>query len=186
MSLEMIVSLFAALGVGGLLGAFLNRYFEQQKQTNEHDIKIFRQSDEILNEKRLMASILDFQLLGAHRIDVEDFRILINWCDYTEQTGNKFLNRKIQIESEKLYKELCLLIKFIDKNFEELEMQNPHNTNIYLKPDLDSDRVWDEEDINRERVIKYQQYSKDLKTLATGVIKAYPKYRLAIKENLKI
>ena len=52
MSVEIIISLLAALGVGGILGAILSRYFEQQKQTNEHDIKIFNQSNEILTEQK--------------------------------------------------------------------------------------------------------------------------------------
>jgi hypothetical protein len=42
MSIETIIALLAALGVGGILGALLNRRFEQQTQTNEHDIGVFK------------------------------------------------------------------------------------------------------------------------------------------------
>ena len=54
MPIEIIISLIATLGIGGILGAILNRRFEQQKQTNEHDIKIFKQSNEILTEQNCL------------------------------------------------------------------------------------------------------------------------------------
>ena len=61
MSTETIIALLAALGVGGILGALLNRRFEQQKQTNEHDIRIFNRSNEILSEEKLL-NIANFGL----------------------------------------------------------------------------------------------------------------------------
>ena len=52
MSIEIIIALLGALGVGGLLGSVLTRWYEQQKQTAEHDVKIFNQSNEILTYKK--------------------------------------------------------------------------------------------------------------------------------------
>jgi hypothetical protein len=49
MSIENIIALLAALGVGGILGALLNSHLEQKKQTREHDLKIFKESNEILS-----------------------------------------------------------------------------------------------------------------------------------------
>src|SRR5215211_4525904 len=90
MSIEVIVSLLAALGVGGILGAILNRRFERQKQTDEHDIKIFNQSDEILAEQKL-SDIAGFQLLSNHSIRDGDYFTLIEWCRFFDQTENKYL-----------------------------------------------------------------------------------------------
>jgi hypothetical protein len=89
MSIETIIALLAALGLGGILGALLNRRFEQQKQTAEHDIKIFNQSNEILTEQKL-TDIAGFGLLGKHAIRDDDYFQLTKWCRFFNQTGNHY------------------------------------------------------------------------------------------------
>jgi hypothetical protein len=84
MSIEIIISLIVALGIGGFLGAILNRHFEQQKQTNEHDIKIFNQSNEILDEQKIL-EVLEFDLMNDHSITYEDSRLLFIFIDFFEK-----------------------------------------------------------------------------------------------------
>jgi hypothetical protein len=188
MSIEIIISLIAALGVGGILGALLNRRFEQQKQTNDHDIKIFNQSNEILPEQKLV-NVTNFQLLNFHSIAYEDFSLLKKWCDFFEWTGSKYLDKNIRKENQKLLDDLSLLVKYIGKNFEILSGVNPNDSNLYLKPDLDPDRAWnpDGEDVtNPDQAARYQEYAKELEGLTKIIKKQYSSYRLAIKTKLKI
>ena len=182
MSIEIIISLLAALGVGGILGAILNRRFEQQRQTNEHDIKIFNQSDEILTEQKL-SDIASFHLLGNHSIVNDDFHILTRWCTFFEKTGNQYLDKKIARENQKLLNELSQLTDFVATNFFTIREQNPSNKSQYLKPDWNIDRG---DDPSPEKMARYNEYAKELNDLTRKVIKQYSEYRLAIKRILKI
>jgi len=181
MSIEIIISLLGALGVGGVLGVILNRRFEQQKQTNEHDIKIFNQSNEILNEQKL-SDIAGFQLLGNHSIRDDDYFMLTKWCRFFEQTGNQYLEKKISKENQKLADDLFQLTDFIGYNFFTIIGQNPNNQSQYLKPDWNPDRG---NDPSPEKMAKYNEYAKELEELTKKAIKQYSQYRLAIKQNLK-
>jgi hypothetical protein len=116
MSIEIIISLLAALGVGGILGAILNRHFEQQKQTIDHDIKIFRQSNEILTEQKL-SDIANYHLFGDHSIVDDDFFLLTRWCIFFGEVGNQYLDRSIAKQNRKLFNELNQLTDFIGTNF---------------------------------------------------------------------
>jgi hypothetical protein len=142
MSVETIISLviafLATLGVGGVLGAFVQRHFEQQKQTNEHDIKIFRQSNEILSEQKL-SDIANFHLFGDHSIIGDDFLLLTRWCAFFGEIGNKYLDKKINKQNQKLLNDLNQLTEFIATNFFTIIGQNPNNKSQYLKPDWNLD-----------------------------------------------
>jgi len=182
MSIEIIISLLAALGVGGILGALLNRRFEQQKQTNEHDIKIFNQSNEILTEQNL-SDIASSHLLSNHSIGDDHFYKLTRWCTFFQQIGNRYLDKKIASENQKLLNELNQLTDFIGFNFFTIKEQNPNNKNQYLKPDWNQDYA---DDPSPEKMPKYDEYAKELENLTMKVIKQYSKYRLAVKHSLKI
>lgn len=180
MSIEIIISLIAALGIGGILGALLNRYFEQQKQTNEHDKKIFMKSDELLAEQKLFNVI--FQLMESHSIVREDDIGLRKWCEFFDQAGNKYLDKSVNKENQKLLDVLKGLTKFVSDNFDFWKnVENP----LYLKPELDPDKAA-YEDQTKERFDKYQEYAKELELLTKSVKKRYPAYRLIIKKKLKI
>ncbi len=182
MSIEVIISLVAALGVGGILGALLNRRFEQQRQTNEHDVRIFNQSDELLSEQKL-SDVAQFHLLGNHSIADDDFFILTKWCNFFKQTGNQYLEKNINKENQKLVDDLFQLTNFIGYNFFTIRGQNPHNKNQYLKPDWNVDRG---DNPSPEKIEKYFEYAKELENLAKKAIEQYSKYRLSIKKVLKI
>ncbi|HNQ96273.1 MAG TPA: hypothetical protein PKK96_11240 [Anaerolineales bacterium] len=182
MPIETIISLLAALGVGGILGALLNRRFEQQKQTNEHDINIFKQSDEILNEQNL-SDTANFHLLSNHSIGDDHFYKLTGWCTYFEQAGNQYLDRRIASENQKLLIDLNQLTDFIGFNFFTIKEQNPNNKNQYLKPDWNPDYA---DDPSPEKMSKYDEYAKELEGLTLRVTKQYSKYRFAVKRSLKI
>jgi hypothetical protein len=182
MSIEIIVSLITALGVGGILGAILNRGFEQQKQINEHDIKIFNQSNEILDEEKL-SFVVSHRLWGNHSISDESYSFLINWCSFFQLTGNCYLDKKISKENKKMLDELLQLTQFINHNFFTIVGQNPNNNNQYLKPDWNIDRGVDP---SPEKMAKYKEYAKELEGLIQKVLDQYSVYRLVIKQKLKI
>ena len=182
MSIETIISLLAALGVGGILGAVLNRRFEQQKQTNEHDIKIFTQSNEILAEQKL-SDIASFHLLGNHSIVDDDFYLLTSWCRFFGEIGNQYLNKSIAKQNQKLLDDLDQLTDFIATNFFTIKGQNSNNKSQYLKPDWNPDRG---DDPSPEKMAKYGEYAKELKDRTRKVLKQYSEYRLVIKRILKI
>jgi hypothetical protein len=182
MTIEIIVSLIAALGVGGIIGVVLNRRFEQQKQTNEHDIKIFKQSNEILTEQKL-SGITNFHLLSNHSIADDDFFQITKWCRFFGETGNKFLDKGIAKENQKLLNDLNQLANFIGFNFFTIRGQNSSNNNQYLKPDWNPSRG---DDPSPEKIARYDEYANELEDLTKKSIKQYSEYRLAIKRILKI
>jgi hypothetical protein len=182
MSIEIIISLLAALGVGGVIGALVNRYIEQQKRTDEHDMRIFSKSSEIVAEQRLV-SIINYQLLGNHSIRDRDFSVLAEWCRFFEQTGNQYIDRKIEKENKKLLNDLSRLMNFVGLNFFTLTGQSENNNNQYLQPDLCPDRTLDS---TEEKTKKYDKYVSELEALSNKVIKQYSEYRLTIKKRLKM
>ena len=181
MSIETIIALLGALGVGGLLGSVLTRWYEQQKQTNEHDIRIFNQSNEILSEQEL-SGIANFEL-GGNKIRDDDYSKLAKWYSFFEQTGNRYLDGKISKENKKLVDALSQLTDFIGLNFFTIIGQNPNNGFQYLKPDWNPDYG---NDPSPEKMAKYREYSKELYVLTEQVLKQYSEYRLAVKRVLKI
>ncbi len=185
MSFEIIVSLIAALGLSGILIAVLNRRFEQQKQTNEHDINIFKKSNDILAEKELN-DIVNFHLLEFHRINDNNLSSLKKWCVFFGFTGNKFLNKDIDKKNKELLDDLEQLVEFIKNNFDSLGGQNPNFEISYLKPELDPDRAVNEDDVTKEQVDKYQLYANELSLLTRNTKRHYSEYRLAVKNKLKI
>ena len=186
MSIEIIVSLIAALGVGGILGAILNRRFEQQKQTNEHDIKIFNQSNEILNEQKIIG-VIDFHLLNYYSILEEDFSLIRKWLVFFQAVSHIYLNGNVNTKKQKLVENLSRLEKFIAENFDTKIFQNLNNSTLYLQPDLDPNRAWNPDGvINPVQVAKFQESAQELETLSKNVKEQYLEYRLAIKQRLKI
>jgi len=181
MPIETIIALIGALGVGGLLGNILTRRYEQQKQTNEHDIKIFKQSNEILTEQKL-SDIANFHLFGDHSIVGDDFLLLTRWSVFFGEIGNQYLDKKINKQNQKLLNDLNQLTEFIATNFFTIIGQNPNNKSQYLKPDWNLDRG----NPSPEQVARYHEYAKELKDLTRKTINQYAEYRLAIKRILKI
>jgi hypothetical protein len=180
MSIENLIALIAALGIGGVLGAILNSYLERQKQTKEHDLKIFRESDDILREIRLL-NIAD-ALFGDHSIDRDDFQRLTQWCEFFEETGKQYLDKRLIKQSQELLQVLAQLMYFIATNFFTIRDQNLSNTRQYLKPDFNIDRG----DPNPEQEAVYSRYADELQQLTMTTRKQYTKYRLAIKQTLMI
>ncbi len=186
MSTETIVTLaisfLATLGLGSILGIFLQRRFEQQKQTSEHDIKIFKQSNELLSEQKL-ALIASFHLLKDHSIADDDFYLLTKWCIFFSEIGNQYLDKNTARQNQKLLNDLDQLTDFIASNFFSIKGQNPSNKSRYLKPDWNPERA---NDPSPEKTIKYNEYAKELKNMTEKVLRQYSYYRFAIKQNLKI
>ena len=180
--ITLIISFFATLGLGGIMGVLIQRRFEQQKQSNEHDLKIFKESDLILTEQKLH-EIADFHLLGDHSIDNESFFAMTNWCRYFEQVGNQYLDNNIGKENKKLFDNMNILTDFIATNFFTIRGQNPSNNNQYLKPDWNPERGIDP---SPERITKYQEYASKLKSMTRQVLKQYSEYRHVVKRTLKI
>jgi len=180
MSIENIIALIAALGVGGVLGAFLNSYFEQRKQTREHDIKIFKGSNEILSEQKLL-EIFSSGLDSDHSIERDDLWRLEEWCLFFSEVGNQFLDKKLNKLSQKLLNSVTLLVVFISKNFSHLQRQDSENNNLYLYPDLSTDRGG-----SAETMSEYEKYATELEGLNDRVLTQYGRYRLTIKQLLKI
>jgi hypothetical protein len=181
-SIETIIALITALGVGGILGALLNQRFEQQKQTHEHDIKIFGQSNKILTEQKLVF-VVDFHVLGNHSIMNDDFYKLTEWCEFFGAVGNQYLDRRIAKETQRLVDDLNQLTDFIASNFFTRTDPNPNDKFQYLRPDWNEDRGGYP---NPEQMEKYDVYAKEMKDMARKVIKQHSEYRRTIKQILKM
>lgn len=181
MSVETIIAFLGVLGVGGLLGSILMRWYEQKKQTNEHDIRIFNQSNEVLSEQEL-SGIANLEL-GGNKIRDDDYSKLAKWCRFFDQTGNQYLDRKIFKENKKLVEALVQLTHFIGLNFFTIIGRNPNNDFQYLKPDWNPDYG---NDPSPEKLAKYREYSQELDVLTEQVLRRYSEYRLAVKQVLKI
>ena len=169
--------------MGGVVGAFLKRRFEQQKQTNEHDIKIYNQSNEILSEEKLL-NIANFEVgASKHAIRYDNYSLLENWCTFFERAGNQYLDKQTREQSKRLRASFLILIKFIRLNFSEIKHQNPNNENIYLRPDLNPDY---EDNATEEQFAEWKEFARELDTLIDEVLDQYSKYRETVKKKLKI
>ena len=183
--ITLIVSFIAAV-VGGTFVAILNRLFEKQKQTDEQDIKIFNQSNEILNEQKIIG-VIDFHLLNGYSILEEDFSLIRKWLVFFQAVSHMYLNKSVNVKKQKLFENLSRLEKFIAENFDTKISQNSNNSTLYLQPNLDPDRTWNPDGvINPVQVAKFQEFAEKLEVLSKNVKEQYLEYRLAIKQKLKI
>lgn len=200
MSFEIIISLLAALGVGGILGALLNRYFDQQKQIVEHDIKIFNQSNKILSEKKL-SEIIELDLDDDHSISDNDLELLESWCMFFEETGNQYIDKRIERATQKLLEGVFWLTNFIGFNFAKSKFQDHRGgiRNLYPHWNPDQDNVPNSDyesgykeftklipDVPLGYVAKFEECLKELQGLTREVKHLYSEYRLTVKKRLKI
>ena len=180
MSIESIIALVAALGVGGILGVFINKYFEEQNQTKEHDLGKFRESDELLNEQQL-SDIVNFELLSNHSLQRDGYSRLRHWEEYFNKISNQFLEKRLINEQKKLLSCMADLTGFIAQHFFTRRGQTSTNPNRYLYPDLNIDYGAP----NPQEMAMYEKYARQLEELSKKVQKQYSEYRLAIKKVLK-
>jgi len=84
--------------------------------------------------------------------------------------------------SQELLDDLDRLTIFIGYNFFRIKEQNPSNKNQYLRPDWNMERG----EPSPEQMDKYDKYASELEELTQKTISQYSKYRLSIKQILKI
>jgi hypothetical protein len=102
---------------------------------------------------------------------------------FSRKKGNYYLDKRISKEIKELVLAIRQLKKFIDFNFSEKMFQNPNNAKRYLKPDWNIDRGFD---ISEEDIDKYREYAKELFKLTNKTMEQYSKYRIRVKQSLKI
>ena len=187
MSIEIVISLLAAIGVSGILAVLLNRHFDQQKLIIEHDVKIFNQSNRIISEQKL-SELIELDLLDDHSIINEDIESLINWCMFFEQTGNQYIDKSINKANQKLLDRVNQLTDFISFNSAKSRFQDPRGAIRDLKPHWkpDHDNHSNSDSVPSEYVAKYEELVRDLRSLTSKVKHQYSEYRLTVKQRLKI
>ncbi|MBI5351932.1 MAG: hypothetical protein HZB50_04775 [Chloroflexi bacterium] len=169
-----------------LLAAFSGWNYRQKiaefaLSNKEHDLRIFKESNEIFNETQLM-DIVDYELLSNHSIEHDHYRQLTRWSRFFEEVGNQYLDARLIKQSQSLLKDLDELNKYIAGNFFYLRGQDSSNKNEYLYPDLNIDRGGS----TAEDMKKYSKYASELEDLTRKVGRQYSQYRLVIKKILKV
>ena len=187
MSLEVIISLLAAIGIGGILAILLNRHFDQQKSIIEHDVKIFNQSNKILPEQKL-SKIIDLDLDEDHSIYNDDLALLINWCMFFDQTGNQYIDKRIVKANQKMVMALNRLTDFVSSNSAKSEFQDPSGDIRYVKPRWDIHRKdhSSSDAMPLEYILKHEEFVGKLRAMTLKVRHQYREYRLSVKQRLKI
>jgi len=187
MSIEIVISLLAAIGVGGILAVLLNRHFDQQKLIIEHDVKIFNQSNKIISEQKL-SEIIDLDLEDDHSINNNDLELLRNWCMFFEQTGNQYIDKRIAKANRKMLTTLKRLTDYVSFNSARSKFQDPRSGIRELRPDWDRDHDFHSTSdvMPLEYVTKYEEMAGELRATTSKVRNQYYEYRLTVKQRLKI
>jgi hypothetical protein len=157
--------------------------FNQIDKKIEHDMLLFKKSDEILNEDDL--EIIYQCLLGDGSIWIKEKDKLLKFKLFFKKSSNEYLNDKIQNNLVKLIDSLNNLLLFISEQFDMF----PYNQNsevsfrICMRPELNIDR----RGIGLPEEFKeHTKIYSELQKLVESVEEDYIEYRRTIKKELYI
>lgn len=148
----------------------------------KHDISIFNQMETILSEARQNAILSN--LVNDHSYYNDEDTIFHNLFYFVEQTGNKFLNRKIQTKSQNYINALKAFDTFAKSEFDIFPRTATGNFRLCLKPNWNIDRGLDIPDIKKE--LDYDKLGEKLDELISSIRLEYSKFRQAIAKQLFI
>jgi hypothetical protein len=146
-----------------------------------HDERLFRQADELLQERFLQEFLNQLQsddsywISSASRIDT--FR-----GTFTE-TGNQFIDTGLSEKLRLLIEGLDALLVFLARTFFVYPEQQHYadDTRLCMFPELNVDRAGPG---TAESMRKYDKFQAELDKLSGDVRAAYAQYRLAVKHYL--
>lgn len=146
-----------------------------------HDLEIFRQSNEILDEDKLETLcywlMCDDSYRKSHKMPLNEYE------RFFKKASSSYLNDMLNESCSKLVESVTLLNNFLGKHFfyKPLNNDDDDDMRFCLYPDLNIDRAVRGGLINPRL---YEQFADEMVDLVDKVKEAYKNYRKMIKENL--
>ncbi|MFC1955553.1 hypothetical protein ACFLWZ_03330 [Chloroflexota bacterium] len=149
---------------------------EYPPEARNHDIKVFKKFDEIMNEQDFRS--LDWQLQAGLHFSSTLLDKLEKFTHYLHFQSNQFVIKNLQDRWEYLRDSLVNLSDFTGTNFfsspslRYLELQEPQ---YYERPDVFT------EEQQQEQHKEYRELSKELCRLAQETFECYLVFRAAVR-----
>jgi hypothetical protein len=149
----------------------------------EHDIAIFRASDGILSEQRLLLFLETLQTDDSYRDSSSD--AVQRFLGFFRETSNHYIHHDIAESTKALLGPVADLAQFVARNF----FVHPQPTsvdedwNYCLQPELCVDRSVH---VDKEGAAEYARLQREIDKRCEAVRDAYKVYRRSIKRTLVI
>ena len=146
----------------------------------EHDVKIFQQSNAILDEEQLDRG-LD-AVGGDHSYRDSFFISVSDFAQFFERAQNQYLDNKLAVTSQRLSKSLGKLTSFLATHFFVYpEHRSFDDAKHCLYPELNIDRAG-RDGVEDMRI--YDKFAQELNGIVAEAWDNYQTYRKTVKETL--
>jgi len=168
MDMNVIWSFFGDKLWGGICGFVKRRLFAQDSM--EHDRKIFRAMDEMLNERELRDYLAEVGAVHCYRAGFLSKAGEV--CRFLEQTSNQYLDSSINKKAKLFMQKLNCCMNFLSLKFTPAAQGREigdDNFRFIANEELEID-----------------EFDKELSRCIEGVEICYDSYRRAVKQKLLV
>jgi len=149
---------------------------QNQEKAIAHDVRIFKESDDILNEADVRR--IYYSLLSGNEVESDMTFKLGHFMSFFSYEGNQFLAAIIREKCEQFMKSLDKLDEFINEHFFTKE-GNAAKLELWVSSSHRYKFEWEEETWR-----EYHSLEPKLHRLASKMLKAYESYRATVRETL--
>lgn len=148
----------------------------------KHDRRIFENAEEILNEKDIY-TLLD-ELSAEHCHHSMSSEKVHYFLEYFGKPSNRYIDKRLFSKIDGFVNAISSLEDFYSSHFFMYpDFQNSTNKKYCMYPEGNSDRNWDGK---KESIERYKEKENELRILCENAREKYDKYRIEIKNILKI
>lgn len=173
---------FICIAIGVCIFLYGQKVTVDRDQQIKHDTNVFNEMNSLLTESKQNAILSN--LVNDHSYYNDEDTIFYNLFHFTEQVGNKFINKKLMTNSLAYINALKAFDNFAKREFDIFPRTMTGNYRLCLKPNWNIDRGLEIPDINKE--LDYDKLGAQLNELTNNIKIGYSKYRKEIKKQLFI
>ncbi len=153
---------------------------QMEQRRYEHDVRVFHESDTILDEEALDRGL---NLIGGdHSYRESFFLALSDFSRFFSRAQNQYLNSDLAALSQELSQVLHRLSSFLATHFFVYpEHRNFENTRYCLYPELNIDRAGRG---GHDDLATYDRFAEELNQIVAEARQKYQTYRKNVKEGL--
>ena len=165
-----------------LLEAQQREALQMSQEVRNHDIKIFRESDDILNENGLDSLV--YRLIVGKRFYEDEWQMLAKYLTFFDKVSQRYINSNLRELCKRSNKAMERLLHFMEVHSEIITNVDPRGLKYKLYPGADSERFYNYLTNDKTRTRAEGRMGKKVDRLAKECQDAYKEYRSSVRETL--
>ncbi|MFC2024423.1 helix-turn-helix domain-containing protein [Chloroflexota bacterium] len=154
----------------------------QNTQLLFHEQKIFRESDDILNENRL-DSLVNRLIVGI-RFYEDEWQMLAKYLAFFDKVSQRYINANLRELNNRLNQAMERMLHFMEIHSEIVSHGDPRGLKYKLYPGGNSERFYDHLTNDKTRPRAERRLGEKVDRLARECQHAYKEYRSSVRETL--